>query len=231
MLRKEICESNSFASLKDSNSQLLCILLTSWWDDHGKMIGDEIWIQGNIVRKLPQFTIKEIKRCLINIDLNTDVQWWIDEFGCKWLYWSNFDKHQTISQEKKTKDILPSPKIPKNPQKSLGEHHQQDEVKDEVKDEEEGRVKQTYSDFFSYYLLKTKKAFKLTKSCRDLIDSRLKDGFTIDQMKTAVDNFVQDDWVDRSKHLDLIYCIGKQKGKPDNLEKWLNIKKTQEPVT
>jgi uncharacterized phage protein (TIGR02220 family) len=92
--------------------------------------------------------------------------------------------------------------------------------------EKESNTSTCTSDFFSYYCLKTKKAFKLTQSARDLINSRLKEGYTVEQLKTAVDNFVKDDWVDRSKHLDLIYCIGKQKGKPDNLEKWLNYKPT-----
>ena len=82
--------------------------------------------------------------------------------------------------------------------------------------------------FFNYFLLKTKKAFRLTPASRELIKQRLEDGFTIEQMKQAVDNFMQDDWADRHKHLDLIYCIGKQQGKPDNLEKWLNWKPKQE---
>lgn len=77
------------------------------------------------------------------------------------------------------------------------------------------------TDFFSYFLLKTRKQFKLTQGVRELIVKRLKDGFTIEQMKQAVDNFVQDDWPDRVKHLDLVYCIG-VRNKIDNLEKWLN---------
>lgn len=118
MLRKEICESNSFAALKDTKAQLLCCLLTPWWDDHGKMIGDPQWIKGNIVRKLKQYTEKEISRCLTIINDTLDVQWWEDDKGDKWLYWSRFDNHQTIAKEKKTKDNLPSPKIPKIPQKT-----------------------------------------------------------------------------------------------------------------
>ena len=116
MLRKDICESDSFSALLDSNSQLLLCLLTVWWTDHGKMIGEEEWVKGNVVRKLKQFTLKEIGRCLQNIHNNTDVQWWIDEKGNKWLYWPRFDNHQTISAEKKRKDIYPSPKIPKKAQ-------------------------------------------------------------------------------------------------------------------
>jgi uncharacterized phage protein (TIGR02220 family) len=118
MINKEICESDSFATLNDSRAQLLCCLLTPWWDDHGKMIGEPEWIKGNIVRKLRQFTLKEISRCLGIIDKKLDVQWWQDEKGNKWLYWPKFNNHQTISQDKLTKDKLPSPKIPKNPQEN-----------------------------------------------------------------------------------------------------------------
>jgi uncharacterized phage protein (TIGR02220 family) len=85
----------------------------------------------------------------------------------------------------------------------------------------------TIVEFFDYFTLKTKKAFKLTPSNHKLITDRLVEGYTIDQLKQAVDNFVQDDWEGRSKHLDLIYCIGKQRGKPDSLEKWLNYKSTK----
>lgn len=76
--------------------------------------------------------------------------------------------------------------------------------------------------FWNYFLLKTKKAFKLSDDKRELIAKRLGEGYTLEQLKQAVDNFVADDWEGRAEHLDLIYCIGKQKGKPDNLEKWLN---------
>ena len=118
MLRKDICESDSFAALNDPKAQLLCCLLTPWWDDHGKMIGDVRWIKGNIVRKLKFFSEKEVSRCLKLINDETDAQWWTDEKGNKWLYWPKFNNHQSISEAKKTKDVLPSPKIPKNTQET-----------------------------------------------------------------------------------------------------------------
>lgn len=80
----------------------------------------------------------------------------------------------------------------------------------------------TYVDeFFSYFLLKTKKKFALIDSRRSIIEARLKT-HTIDQLKQAVDNFVKDTWVDRHKFIDIVYCIG-IRNKVDNLEKWLNI--------
>ena len=79
-------------------------------------------------------------------------------------------------------------------------------------------------NFFSYFTLKTKKNFRLTEAARELIRKRFDEGYTLEQLKQAVDNFMRDDWPERCKNLDLIYCIGKQRGKPDNLEKWLNYK-------
>ena len=75
--------------------------------------------------------------------------------------------------------------------------------------------------FWDYFLLKTQKKFSLTKDKKELIRKRLAE-HSLDTLKKAVDNFVADDWEGRADHLDLIYCIGKQKGKPDNLEKWIN---------
>ena len=76
--------------------------------------------------------------------------------------------------------------------------------------------------FFSYFLVKTKKDFTLTADKKELIARRIADGYTVEHLKKAVDNFASDTWEGRKEHLDLIYCIGKQRGKPDNLEKWLN---------
>ena len=93
----------------------------------------------------------------------------------------------------------------------------------------ESKVKNIYTtiiiDFFNYYLLKTKKAFKLTLTHRALITKRLEEGFTLEQLKLAVDNFIQDEWDGRKNHMDLVYCIG-IRNKIDNLEKWLNYKPT-----
>jgi uncharacterized phage protein (TIGR02220 family) len=212
MLRKDICESDSFATLKDSNAQLLCCLLTPWWDDHGKMIGDPQWIKGNIVRKLGQFTEKEIIRCLELIDKCLDVQWWSDEKGNKWLYWSKFDNYQTISEEKKTKDNLPSPKIPKNPQESSSTSRS---ISRSIS-RREGEI----GDFFNYFLLKTKKTLKLTSERKAIIEKRLNEGRTLEELKQAVDNFINDDWQDRHKYIDIVYCLG-VRNKVDNLDKWL----------
>lgn len=83
-------------------------------------------------------------------------------------------------------------------------------------------------EFLDYFNLKANKKLTLTEDRKNLIKSRLKD-HPIEDLKKAVDNFVADDWEDRHKYCDIIYVIGKQRGKPDNLEKWLNMDKKDTP--
>lgn len=76
---------------------------------------------------------------------------------------------------------------------------------------------------FDYFCLKTGKKLKLTEVRKGIIEKRLKDGYDMSQLRQAIDNFIQDDWPDRYKYIDIVYCIG-VRNKVDNLEKWLNWK-------
>ncbi len=78
-------------------------------------------------------------------------------------------------------------------------------------------------DFLSYFNLKTKKELSLTKDRKELVERLLKEGRTIEQLKKAVDNFILDDWPDRYKFVDFIYCIGTIR-KINNLDRWLDYK-------
>jgi hypothetical protein len=79
----------------------------------------------------------------------------------------------------------------------------------------------TYMDYFN---LKTKKNLNLTPERKLIIQQRFLEGRTIEELKRAVDNFVADDWPERHKFTDIVYCIG-IRNKVDNLDKWLNSKR------
>ena len=51
----------------------------------------------------------------------------------------------------------------------------------------------------------------------------MKEGRTVEEMKRAIDSFVLDEWDGRGKYMDIVYCIGKQRGGADNLDKWVNV--------
>lgn len=85
---------------------------------------------------------------------------------------------------------------------------------------EESKVKESKEDeFLNYFNLKTNKKLSLTPERKRIIQQRLKN-HSLDQLKKAVDNFIKDDWSDRHKYCDIVYCIG-VRNKIDNLEKWL----------
>jgi len=93
--------------------------------------------------------------------------------------------------------------------------------KDKDKDKDkEALYKGQVLEFFEYFCLKTKKNLTLSPARSDIISARLKT-HKIEQLKLAVDNFIKDDWPDRHKFMDIVYCIG-IRNKVDNLERWLN---------
>lgn len=91
---------------------------------------------------------------------------------------------------------------------------------------EESRYKDI-RDVFEHFCLRTGKILTLNDSRRKSLLRRLREGFTVDQLKQAVDNFIQDDWPDRYRFLDIRYCFDVIKG-VDNLEKWLQTKPKEE---
>jgi len=82
--------------------------------------------------------------------------------------------------------------------------------------------KEHVTDFFNYFSLKTKTKLKLDSTRSAIIRKRLTD-HSLEELKRAVDNFILDEWVDRKKFIDIVYCIG-IRNKIDNLERWLNYK-------
>jgi hypothetical protein len=93
--------------------------------------------------------------------------------------------------------------------------------------EEKADWNEPINTVFNHFLLKTGKVLKLNDERKMIIKGRLEEGFSEKQLKKAIDNFSEDDWVDRRKFTDVIYCLGKQKGKQDNLEKWINFEPEQ----
>ena len=96
------------------------------------------------------------------------------------------------------------------------------EVDKEVEEEIEKR-KKFVTEVFDYFCLKTKQKPILTPERKAIIEYRYRQRRTVEELKKAIDNFILDDWVDRNKFLDIVYCIG-IRNKIDNLEKWLNYK-------
>ena len=81
---------------------------------------------------------------------------------------------------------------------------------------------QIIGDILEFFNKTCNKNYTLNTERKKIISKKLSEGVSPDDLKKAILNFSQDDWPDRNKYCDIIYAIGKQTGKPDNFEKWIN---------
>jgi len=84
-------------------------------------------------------------------------------------------------------------------------------------------INKKVKEVFGYYLTKIGKDYKLTEERKSVIKKRIKEGYTVEQMKKAVDNFMLDTWEDRDKYNDVVYIFGTIK-KVNKLDYWLSAK-------
>ncbi len=89
------------------------------------------------------------------------------------------------------------------------------------------KLVQNTNQFWEYFTLRTERKLKLTPDRKRLIGKCLSN-WSLMELMLCVDAFVVDEWPGRKEHMDLIYCIGHQRGKPDNVEKWLGKSKKSE---
>lgn len=106
-----------------------------------------------------------------------------------------------------------------------GIHTLKDSSKDSGKEKDkdkEGDGMEGVLKVIGHFNKTCKKALTLTKDRKSLIERRLAEGRTVDEMFRAIDNFSKDDWPERGKYMDLVYVIG-IRNKIDNLDKWMNF--------
>lgn len=93
--------------------------------------------------------------------------------------------------------------------------------KDKEEDKEEEHL--IADELFYYYQEKLQKPLiKFSVERKALIKKRLKDGYSKVDIKKAIDNFVLNGWGVENGYWDLVYVIGQQRGKRDNLDYFLH---------
>ena len=94
--------------------------------------------------------------------------------------------------------------------KRTTDEQQMNTNKNEKNEKNEKNDKNTYSklvqEFFDYFCLKVNRKLKSTTDRRNLIIKKIKEGYTIDQLKTAADNFSQSEFhQEHTEFQDFIY--------------------------
>lgn len=93
------------------------------------------------------------------------------------------------------------------------------------KEKKENTFTEKVSECFEYFKKSTgRPKINLDNARVKIIQSCLDKGRSVEEIKSAIDNFSKDEWPDRHKYCDLIYCIGTMNGK-DNFDRWFNAGK------
>jgi uncharacterized phage protein (TIGR02220 family) len=217
-LYSKICENLELGECS-LGANLLFERLLIKTDDEGRFYGESSLINKLVFTARQDVKNIQISKWLLELSNKNLIKLYeID--GKKYLFFYNFHKYQQLRKDIKPKISFPDPPVTDTERPVTDTERPVDIRVEESRGEE---IQKDVTEFFSYFLLKTKKDFKMNEERQELISKRLKKGFTLEQLKLAVDNFVQDDWEGRAKSMDLVYCIG-IRNKVDNLEKWLNYK-------
>jgi len=224
ILLKSISESRKLAALKTDGARLLYTWLIPHLDINGCFSGDPRVIKGKIFTRLAKTTrsiqsfIDDLQRVglVIIYYAKDDIFLQVPDFA---------ERQPTLNPEREGKPSIPPPT-----HEQLKSKSRPTQDKPNTSKVKESKVNNT-SILFDYFNQKLKemgwikRSLQLTYQRKRLIESRLKD-YSLDDLKKCVDNFVQDDWPDRHKYIDLKYCIGIVRG-IDNAERWINAKKRE----
>ena len=228
LLRWQISYDKRVARLSSWKAKLLYTWIIPSLDNLGRMEGEPRLVR-SMVLPLERLTDKQVGVLLEHIH-NEGLLFWYKVNGEKYLQCPTIEKNIFFreGEGRNRMSDYPAPlesdykkwvaKTRQDVARHVGEDLDLDLDKDLEKDKSIGL-------FWNYYLLKTKKSFSLTTDRKVLIQKALA-RYPFDRLKTAVDNFLKDDWPGRKDNLDLIYCIGKQRGKRDNLDHWVSYKST-----
>lgn len=232
MLNRKISLDTKVAKLS-----LKATLLFSWLIPHtdakGRIIAIPETIKGNIIPLLKHIKTHEIKPLLKEMQALELIQLYGDDN--MYLQMVGFEKNQRIDFDRESPSTIPeympnSRVIPEKLQSNSGETPcLKEKFKEKFKDKDICASSEA-RQIVDYFNEKLKKNFKLTDYRVKLIKKRLKDGFIVEQIKQAIDNFAKDDWGERHKFCDLKYVIGIING-IDKLERWIDYKhKTAERI-
>ena len=219
IILKSISESKKLSELKSDSVRLLYTWLLTHLDVNGCFSGDANVINRKIFTRL-KHTNKQVESYLQDMEDNELIIRY-EANGDKFLFVPDFqDKQPYLRPDHEGKPTIPLPTTEQLRSNSLLSKVKESKVK-----ESNGEI---IKEFFEYYCstLKAKGWIKQKRQLnyprKRIIESRLREGATLDDLKRCVDNMCKDNWDKREKYCDIPYCIGIVRG-VDNYEKWLDF--------
>lgn len=195
-VKMELLEDHRFLyDLNESQKGFYLLLLALAGKTNNKIKNDLIFIKGRLnIQTITDADLERISQVYPKFHLING-------------YWEfdNFDReHNQIL----SKDIGISRGYPKDSQRIDKKRIEKNRID----------IQPQVLEFLEYFNQKTGKTLSLTDARKKIINDALKFN-SINKLKQAVDNFSKDEWPDRRKYMDIIYCIGTIRG-INNLDKW-----------
>lgn len=202
MLKKAICKSRKMAELDSDSARLLYVIMLPYLDIEGRLEADPYLIKGRIVPRLKDWDLPKIETCLMELVKCKMILLYQND-GDRYLQFTKFKDHQKLYPSKES-----SSKIPKPPKKNDAnlEENQEDGLitpdkllrtpdklpASKVKKSKEKQSKEKKillsNEIFSYWQ-KTMNLSrsKFTDGRKQKIKTRLDEGYTINDIKKAID--------------------------------------------
>lgn len=193
-------------------ARLFYIGLWNFSDDEGLLKAHDALLKAQIFPYELTIDIPSLKK-----EIADKVQWY-EVNGQQYGYIRNFLRHQRIDKPSPSK--LPHPELFDDVSTNTPRYIPPNTTKEKLS-KENGADPVLVRTVFEYFCLKLNKKILLSSERSSIISNRFKEGRTLEEMKIAIDNFSKDDWPDRHKYCDILYCLG-TRNKINNMDKWLS---------
>ena len=219
MIDPKLWADEHFGTLSDK-AKILFVSCISNADDDGRLSGHTSNLRA-LAFRFDDISLNKIQ------EIRDEIQEKMKNFqvysvnSCEYIQLLKWTDHQSIRSDRHIDSVLPG--IDQATTKCQPSDNQMSHKVKESKVKEskvkESKVNTLVDCIFSYFCEKANRKLTLSTDRKKILHDRVKEGATLEDMKKAVDNFMHDDWPDRHKYLDIVYCFG-IRNKINNYEKW-----------
>lgn len=107
MIRRSIATSKGVAKLGPESTAIFCMVIPHL-DSYGKMLGEPAVVKEVALPLVKWATVVVIAKALREINRHTNLKWWLDKDGRRYLHAIHFEKHQELRADRRGADHLPS---------------------------------------------------------------------------------------------------------------------------
>ena len=213
MIDPKLWADEHFGTLSDK-AKILFVSCISNADDDGRLSGHTSNLRA-LAFRFDDIPLKKIQ------ELRNEIQEKMKNFkvycvsGCEYIQLLKWTDHQTIRSDRHVDSVLPGiNQVTTKCQPNVNQ------MTPKVKQSKVKESKVNTCDIvFTYFCEKTNRKLTLSNDRKKILQDRIKEGAAFEDMKKAIDNFMRDDWPDRHRYLDIVYCFG-IRNKINNFEKW-----------